>query len=275
MNRAEMTSREIQFSAAYMRLDVGEEQPTVVGPDPVAAIASTGKVAILAALAVAMERGEVDPDQRLTIRPRHHVRGTGLLQSLSVRVLSVHDLAVLTASVSDNIATNVLLERLGLDAVAGFLSDARIPDVAVLDTVRDHRDATVPPAFAVGSARGLCALTAALGTASAVTPHARDVVLGWMRHNQDRAYVPDVFDAKARTLRVTNKTGIDAGVLADAGLVLGGDVDIAYAAVARWSDDAVVAGHSSAVSALRAFGADLLDVATGRRPAERPHRPVS
>ncbi|HEU5036864.1 MAG TPA: serine hydrolase [Nocardioides sp.] len=265
---ARATPPGIELSAAWMLLDAEDRAPTVIGPDPIAPVASTGKVAILATLAVAVERGDIDPHQLLPIGPGHHVGGTGLLRALSLREMSVQDLAVLTASVSDNIATNVLLERLGLAAVERFLADAGIPELAVLDVVRDHRGATVPPAFAVGSARGLCTLAAALGTAHGVTPTVRDVVFDWMRHNQDRAYVPDAFGAGCPGLEVVNKTGIDAGVLADTGLVLGGAADVAYAAVARWSGDDDGGSQARAVSALRAFGADLHAVASGRPPAD-------
>lgn len=252
-----------QLSSAWMPLGPTAAVPRVGGPDPVAAVASTGKVAILAALAAAIDNGDLDPGEVLPIAPHHQVGGTGLLRHLSLRELSVEDLAVLTASVSDNIATNVILERLGLATVEDYLAGAAIPELAVLDRVRDQRDSRVAPAFAVGSARGLCTLMASVGTAEGLTPTARDMLLRWMRRNQDRAYVADVLDLDEPDLEVVNKTGVDAGVLADTGLVLGGSTDLAYAVVARWPDS-TAAPRAAAASALRDVGAHLARVALDR-----------
>lgn len=257
-----MSGAGLEVSSAWVALGAGRQVPEVSGPDSVGPVASTGKVAVLAALATAFDRGELDPTESLPVPHTHRVGGTGLLQAMSVPSLSLTDLAILTAGVSDNVATNMIIRRLGIAAVGEHLARCGVPDVAVLDVVRDHRDATCPPAFAVGTAEGLCRMMASLGAGSGITPQARSVLLGWMRHNQDRAWVPDAFAAAPPRLEVINKTGTDTGVLADVGLVLGGVVDLAYAVVARWSRDDGV-NHARAGSAFRELGADLLALATG------------
>ncbi|WP_408897778.1 serine hydrolase [Nocardioides sp. R1-1] len=262
---AGMSGPGLEISSAWVAVGADEQVPTVSGPDRVGPIASTAKVAVLATLAMALDRGDVDPTEPLSLPATGRVGGTGLLQAMTVSSAALHDLAVLTAGVSDNVATNVIIRRLGLAAVGEQLARSGVPDVVVLDVVRDDRDATVPPAFAVGTARGLCRMMASVGAGAGITSPARSLLLGWMRHNQDRAYVPDAFVSAHPAVEVVNKTGTDAGVLADTGLVLGGDVDLAYAVVARWSGDDA-ANRSRAASAFRAFGADLVALAGAARP---------
>lgn len=253
------------FAACWMALADGPDHVTGCGTDLVGPIASTGKIPVLAALAVEVTGGRIGLADRLPILQGDRVGGSGLLRFLSLTAASVSDLAVLTAAVSDNIATNVLLRRLGLPVVADLLETADVPDLAVLDQVRDVRDANVPSAFATGTARALCRFLAAVGSATAVPEPARDLLLGWMRHNRDQAWVADAFDASSGP-EVVNKTGWDTGVITDAGLVLGGGTDLAYAAVARWpgTDGTNGPGRRRAVHLMRAFGATLAQRAQER-----------
>ncbi|GAB3896297.1 hypothetical protein GCM10027612_50480 [Microbispora bryophytorum subsp. camponoti] len=89
--------------------------PGVLGlnEDVVLPLASTGKVLLLAALAQDVAAGVVDPDERVTLRDEDYAGGSGLLTGLSARDWTAGDLALLTAAVSDNTATNALLRRSG------------------------------------------------------------------------------------------------------------------------------------------------------------------
>jgi beta-lactamase class A len=79
--------------------------------------ASSIKLAILYELYRQAEEGRVDLEQVLT-PPLPRVAGSGVLQLLSGRVsLTVRDLAVLMFGWSDNEATNLLIDRVSLDAV--------------------------------------------------------------------------------------------------------------------------------------------------------------
>jgi beta-lactamase class A len=175
--------------------------------------------------------------------------------------MTVADLAVLTAAVSDNVATNLLLDRVGLDAVGAALKGAGIDDVVVHDVVRDRRDASLPPAFATGTARGLCRMMATVARGGWLSKPARDLLLGWMGLNLHRDWVPDVLGPMpSGDVVVVNKTGIDGGVLADTGLIRGDRV-LAYAVVVRWSSDDDAAMARRAALELRARGAELVALA--------------
>lgn len=80
--------------------------------------ASTIKVLILAALYEAAAEGRVRLDERVALRAEQQVTGSGVLQVLSPGTrLYLRDLAELMIVVSDNAATNMILERIGLERV--------------------------------------------------------------------------------------------------------------------------------------------------------------
>jgi beta-lactamase class A len=86
-------------------------------PDEVFPTASSIKLAVLYELYREAEEGRIDLAEA-TRPPVPRVKGGGVLQELGDRVsLTWRDLAVLMIGWSDNEATNVLVRRLGLDAV--------------------------------------------------------------------------------------------------------------------------------------------------------------
>lgn len=64
------------------------------------------------------DRGLLDLHESISISQADRVEGTGVIQSLSSDIdLKIIDLMTLMIIVSDNIATNLLIERLGMDQV--------------------------------------------------------------------------------------------------------------------------------------------------------------
>ena len=87
--------------------------------------ASSIKLAVLYELYRQAEEGKIDLAE-VTRPPAPRVEGGGVLQELGDMVsLTWRDLAVLMMGWSDNEATNVLIDRLGMDAVNRRLDDAR------------------------------------------------------------------------------------------------------------------------------------------------------
>lgn len=85
--------------------------------------ASAIKIPILWELHRAAAAGELSLDETLPIDPTNGVGGCGVLQSFSspqTRV-ALSDLAVLMMVLSDNVATNLLIDRVGLDAVNALM----------------------------------------------------------------------------------------------------------------------------------------------------------
>jgi beta-lactamase class A len=86
-------------------------------PDTLLRTASVAKVFVLVELADAIGAGRLAEGALLDRREVAPVADSGLWQHLTVPVLPAGDVARLVGTVSDNWATNVLINRLGLDAV--------------------------------------------------------------------------------------------------------------------------------------------------------------
>jgi beta-lactamase class A len=80
--------------------------------------ASTIKLAVLYELFRQADEGRIPLDTVAPLDRRHIVGGSGILQALGTPSLSARDLAVLMMSISDNTATNVLIDRVTIPAIA-------------------------------------------------------------------------------------------------------------------------------------------------------------
>jgi beta-lactamase class A len=80
--------------------------------------ASAIKLAIVYELFKQAEEQRIDLEERATLDRRQAVGGTGVLVEMGTPTLSVRDYAVLMVTLSDNTATNVLIDRLGIDRIA-------------------------------------------------------------------------------------------------------------------------------------------------------------
>ena len=81
--------------------------------------ASAIKVPLLVELLRQGEAGRIRMDERVELRAGDRAGGSGVLQFLGdgTSALAMRDLAVLMVVLSDNTATNLLIERVGMDAV--------------------------------------------------------------------------------------------------------------------------------------------------------------
>ena len=207
--------------------------------DSVLSIASVGKLLLLVEAARAIEEGDLDPGTLLARAEADRVADSGLWQDLGVDALPAADVAALVGAFSDNLATNVLLRHLGLERVAATAAALGLRRTALHDRVRDVRGPDDPPRLASGTAGELSRLLAEL---FAGRPAASGLVRGWLSRNADLSMVPAALGldplahAADRGLRLRNKTGTDAGVRADAGLLAGPLGAVAYAVVANWDE---------------------------------------
>jgi beta-lactamase class A len=80
--------------------------------------ASAIKLAIVYELFKQVEEQRIDLDEKITLDRRQAVGGAGVLVEMGTPTLSIRDYAALMVMLSDNTATNVLIDRLGMDRVA-------------------------------------------------------------------------------------------------------------------------------------------------------------
>jgi len=113
-------------------------------------VASVGKLLLLVETAREVAAGTLDQAEPVDLLAEDHCAGSGLLTELSVRRWTIGDLALLTAAISDNTATNALLRRIGLDRVNAGAAELGLADTRILDQVREPRRPEHAPTFAVG-----------------------------------------------------------------------------------------------------------------------------
>jgi beta-lactamase class A len=98
------------------------------GADTKVRTASTIKLPILCALESLIAAGKVRWDERIILKADDKVTGSGVLGNLADGTdLTVRNLAILMIIVSDNTATNLILDRITADAVNDYLDAIGLP----------------------------------------------------------------------------------------------------------------------------------------------------
>lgn len=203
--------------------------------DAVRPVASVGKLLLLAHVAAELDAGRIEGGEQLARNSVEPVADSGLWQHLDVPALSVLDCCRLVGAFSDNLATNVLLERVGLDAVRDLARSLELSPYELLDLIRDERGPHTAPTFARGSARSIVRFLALLHEGT-VSPRVRE----WMALNADLSLASDVLalDPLAHAGgELINKTGSDAGVRVDVGTMTRRGRTIHYCVMAHWPSD--------------------------------------
>jgi beta-lactamase class A len=99
--------------------------------------ASTIKLAILYELFKQADEGRLRLDDPSPLDRTKIVGGDGILQSLGTPALSLRDYAVLMVSLSDNTATNVLIDRVTLPAIAARMQTLGLTSIRLRRRMMD------------------------------------------------------------------------------------------------------------------------------------------
>ncbi|MCU1638391.1 MAG: serine hydrolase [Microbacteriaceae bacterium] len=227
--------------------------------------ASVGKILLLIEVSARMTAQEVVGLGILDRTTEDEVADSGIWQHLQAPSLPMVDVAALVGATSDNLATNVLLRKVGLDAVRARTESLGLVRTALLDIVRDERGPDDAPQLSVGSAAELTWLVTALCRGQVVDQVTSQRVLGWLSSNVDLSLVASGFglDPLAHRsadhgIRLINKTGIDQGVRSEVGLLNGPRAGVAYALTIQFADTSLSA-RLAVHDAMRVFGLDLLE----------------
>jgi beta-lactamase class A len=212
--------------------------------DVVHATASIGKVLLLAEVAVRFVDGRLSRGELLHRTADDAVTDSGLWQHLATDALSAADCAVLVGAVSDNLATNVLLRRVGLISVSERGRTIGLAHTALLDRMRDVRRPSDPPAPSVGTARELAELMTKLYHGQVRSKAVSRQVLDWLALDTDTSMVAGALgmDPLAhleldRGMTLAHKTGTSTGVRGDVGVASGPHGAMAYAVLATFHDN--------------------------------------
>ena len=190
--------------------------------------ASTIKVAILAGVYAAIHEGRWPPHARLHVRNRFFSAADGSIFRVTAerdansevhaavgKMMRIRELAHHMITTSSNLATNLLLDLVGVETVQGVLDHYKIEGIDFRRGVEDER------AFAAGisnrvTARGLVSLLRAIEEEQVFSPELSREMLDILHQQEFKSGIPGKLP---REVRVAHKTGDISTVAHDAGVV--------------------------------------------------------
>lgn len=116
-------AREVGISAPWPEVDLRADERVV--------LASVFKVAVAVAFACAVEQGRLDPAMPAVVTREYRRGGSGFGGFEHDATAALGDLAELMMTLSDNAATDVIIDAVGMPAVQQVIDDLRLADTAI------------------------------------------------------------------------------------------------------------------------------------------------
>lgn len=214
-----------------VRLGDGESVELRAGePFPTASVI---KVALCCAVLELVARGEADLSKVVALpAPGERVAGGGILKQLELGELSLRDAIELTITVSDNVATNALLDVCPTERVNDYLRGLGLEQTRILGPVDFARIGPgLEGGIGISTPREQTRLFSAIAQERILSPelcryligvlgrqHFVDQLPRWLPWNPYAQY-----HGRTQPLMVANKTGELDGIRADAGLLMHSD----------------------------------------------------
>lgn len=182
--------------------------------------ASSIKIAILLEVFKRAEEGTLKLDERIVLTPDKKVAGSGVLYYLGDPALglSIKDICVLMVVLSDNTATNLLIDRVGMEAVNKRLDALGLPATRLKRRMMDL-NAAAEGRENVSTPRDMMTLLEKIWTGAVLKePYRTDLIsiLSIEKESPIRAGVAAV----AEDVAVAEKPGSLEAVRCDSGIVL-------------------------------------------------------
>jgi beta-lactamase class A len=269
--------------------DTGEF--VALDPDRVMPTASVIKLAVLAEVFRQDRAGSLSLGEQIVLDESNRVGGSGVLKDLSPGVaLSVMDYATLMIVMSDNSATNTLIDRVGgVGAVNRFVRGQ-----LGLETIALHRKISFAalepgssrPFLGEASPRHLMELISLIWQRKLVSPRACEDMLAILGRQHFLDQVPRFLDCgllaeestPPKDIVVACKTGMVEGTRADAGLLLLRGRAVGYAVMSSGCADTTLHADHEGILANATAGQILAEhywPGPGRAPVRPrpPHNP--
>jgi beta-lactamase class A len=182
--------------------------------------ASLIKVSILVTVYDLVEKGMLGLDDPLTILKIDKVGGSGLLQFMHDNAtITVHDAAWLMTTISDNTATNLLLDRIIIRRVWDKmeklgLMHTKVHSKSFLRSASVAMDSSVKYGLGVTTPNEMAQLFALMADGKAVSPKADSAMLDILAHNENF----EKLQRYVTGLDVPHKTGETNQVRTECGL---------------------------------------------------------
>jgi D-alanyl-D-alanine carboxypeptidase len=193
------------------------------------------------------EQGQVDLAKHVVLRDEDKVPGSGILTShfSSGAAFPLRDAVRLMIAFSDNTATNLVLDQIGLPATAKYMEELGCPNTKIHAKVFKRETSVFPERsrqFGLGSttAGEMLRLLELLHQRKLVSPEASDKMREHLLACDDRKKFPRLLPEGTK---VAHKTGSVDGIRTDAGIIDAPAGPIALCVLtndnkdARWADD--------------------------------------
>lgn len=218
--------------------------------DEVMPTASLIKVAVMAEAYRQADAGLVDLDSMVTLRDEDKVPGSGILTShfSAGTTISLRDAIHLMIVFSDNTATNLVLDKIGLPATAAYMEQLGLPNTRIHAKVF-RGDTSIAPErsqkYGLGSttAAEMAKLFEWLSEGKLVSKKASEEMLGHLRACEDRAKLLRFLPSN---LKIAHKTGSVSKSRTDAALIESGAGPIVVCVLTTGNADQSWGDHNAA-----------------------------
>ncbi|MBD0319630.1 MAG: serine hydrolase [Gemmatimonadetes bacterium] len=222
--------------------------------------ASLIKVAILVTLLDEANKGSLRLDERIGMIARDRVGGSGVLQYMASGLnLTLEDAAWLMITISDNTATNLLLDRLNIRTVWSKMEALGLPHTKVhsksfLRSTSVAMDSSVKYGLGVTTPDETAKLFTLLHQGRAVSPAMDSLALRMLRANQDaeklQRWLPGDLDA-------AHKSGDVDQARNDCGILYGKEAPVAVCVMTRENQDRSYAPDNAANLLIARLGREV------------------
>lgn len=198
--------------------------------DDIFPTASVIKLGVLVTLMAQCEAGQSSLDEPIMLRRADLTTGSGVLQYLTPGLtMRVRDYAFLMMNISDNEATNVLIDYVGLKNIQTFLTGSGFPNVNLHRKLVSGTPPQDDPQLGTATPDGFTRLITAVFRRKIVSPAACDLMMQLMDGvGSDRVgrYLPFSLygnygsdEQEMQKLNLAGKTGSISGVRAQTAVV--------------------------------------------------------
>jgi len=206
--------------------------------------ASMIKVFILAAVMEKASHGEIDIDETIILKSSDKVGGAGILGGYpSGTELSLREVMKLMITHSDNTATNMVIDRIGMSAVNDYIRRNGYADTILQRKMMDY-DAIDAGLENYSSAKDLGNIFLKIYHHKCVNQKYDEIMIDFLKGQTD----DECFETALPDKVVADKTGALIGMFADGGIIYGDNEDVILVIVAE-----NFAGESTVINSMKKF----------------------